>query len=45
LILYHSYFKAASLEAVESTVAKYLTVYFAWTIFVIFILPLVFEFK
>ncbi|HEY5511578.1 MAG TPA: DUF4153 domain-containing protein [Prolixibacteraceae bacterium] len=43
--LYLAYFKAASLETVENMVAKYLTVYLGWTIFVIFILPLVFGFK
>lgn len=43
--LYLSYFKAASLEDVGNTVSKYLTVYFGWTIFVIFLLPMVFRYK
>ncbi len=43
--LYHSYFKASSLDAVEETVAKYLTIYFFWTAIVIFALPIVFGFK
>ncbi len=43
--LYESYFRHKPLGAVEAVVAKYLTVYFGWTIFVIFILPFVFGFK
>ncbi len=34
-----------NLESVEQTVAKYLTVYFVWTIVVIFLFPFVFGFR
>lgn len=40
--LIKSYFKQHPLESIEHTVAKYLTLYAAWTIIVIFILPFVF---
>ncbi|MGD0341743.1 MAG: hypothetical protein ABSA76_08565 [Bacteroidales bacterium] len=43
--LYQSYFKSNRQDSVEKTVAKYMTVYFVWTIIVIFILPFVFGFK
>ncbi len=43
--LYLSYFKSNPLDSVENTVAKYLPVYFAWTIVVIFILPFAFGFR
>lgn len=43
--LYKSYFKPNNLNLIEQTVAKYLTVYAAWTLIVIFILPLVFGYK
>jgi len=43
--LYQSYFKNKQLEAVEFAVAKYLPVYFIWTIVVIFVLPFVFGLK
>jgi len=43
--LYRSYFMKNQLDSVESIVAKYLTIYFVWTIIVIFILPFVFGFK
>ncbi|MBK7105814.1 MAG: DUF4153 domain-containing protein [Ignavibacteriae bacterium] len=43
--LLQSYFKITKLDLVESTVAKYLTIYFAYTILVIFILPFVFGMK
>jgi len=43
--LYRSYFKSTQLGSVESAVAKYLPVYFAWTIIVIFILPFAFGLK
>ena len=43
--LYESYFKRKAIDAVESTVAKYLTIYMAWTIVVIFILPFAFGYK
>jgi len=43
--LYRSYFKSTQLGSVESAVAKYLPVYFAWTIIVIFVLPFVFGLK
>jgi phosphoglycerol transferase MdoB-like AlkP superfamily enzyme len=40
--LFKSYFKQRPLESIEQTVAKYLTLYAAWTFIVIFILPFVF---
>lgn len=43
--LYGSYFKRLQLNSVEHTVAKYLTIYAAWTIIVIFILPFLFGLK
>ncbi len=43
--LYQSYFKASSLDSVGKMVAKYLTVYFVWTLVVIIVLPFVFGFK
>jgi ABC-type polysaccharide transport system permease subunit len=43
--LFQSYFKAKQLDSVESTVAKYLPVYLAWTIIVIFVLPFLFGMK
>ena len=39
------YFKGKPLRKVETAVAKYLPVYFAWTIIVIFVLPFVFGMK
>lgn len=43
--LFESYFKGKSLNLVEQTVAKYLSIYVFWTIIVIFILPFVFGLK
>ena len=43
--LYSSYFRHDPLDSVESTVARYLTIYFAWTSIVIFVLPFAFGFK
>lgn len=43
--LYQSYYKINQLDSVERTVAKYLTIYFFYTIIVIFLLPLVFKLK
>lgn len=43
--LYQTYFKSNQLHSVEHAVAKYLPVYFAWTIIVIFILPFIFGMK
>ncbi len=43
--LYRCYYKGAPLESVERSVGKYLSVYAAWTVFAIFILPLIFNFK
>jgi hypothetical protein len=43
--LYHAYFRNTKIDLVEETVAKYLTIYFGWTIVVIFILPFVFQFR
>jgi hypothetical protein len=40
--LYKSYFLNKSLENVEHTVAKYLTVYAVWTAIVVFLLPFIF---
>jgi len=40
-----SYFKSYRLDSVENTVARYLTVYFVWTIIAIFVLPFVFGMK
>lgn len=42
--LYRSWFDARRLESVGKTVANYLTVYFLWTVFAIFILPALFGF-
>jgi len=43
--LYRSYLNSARLENVEGTMAKYLLVYFIWTIVAIFILPVIFGFN
>ncbi len=43
--MYQVYFKGVSVESVERVVAKYLTVYFFYTIFAMFIFPLVFGFR
>jgi len=43
--LFESYIKNEPLDSVESTVAKYLNIYFYWTIIVIFVLPFVFGLK
>lgn len=43
--LYKSYFNPDELNPVEQTVAKYLTIYAAYTIIAIFILPFLFGFK
>jgi len=42
--LFRSYSDAGKLDSVERTVANYLTVYFLWTAFAIFILPAIFGF-
>lgn len=42
--LYRAWVRAEKLVSVEKTVASYLTVYFFWTIFAIFILPPLFRF-
>ncbi len=42
--LYRAWIRAEKLASVEKTVANYLTVYFFWTIFAIFILPPLFRF-
>jgi len=42
--LFLAYFKNESVDLVEEIVAKYLTIYMFWTLFVIFILPLIFQF-
>jgi len=43
--LYQAYFKSNQLDSIERTVAKYLTIYFVWTIIAIFVLPFVFGLK
>ena len=43
--LYKSYLECNHLDSVESTVARYMTVYAVWTVIVIFVLPFVFGFK
>ncbi len=43
--LYLSYFRNKPLETLEHTVAKYLSIYFGYTIIVIFVLPFIFGFK
>jgi len=43
--LYRSYLNTNRLDSVEQIVAKYLTIYAAWTIVVIFILPFIFGLK
>jgi len=43
--LFKAYKQPAYLPSVEKTVARYLTVYFAWTLVAIFILPFVFGFE
>lgn len=43
--LYQAYFRNTKVDLVEETVAKYLAIYFGWTIVVIFILPFVFQFR
>ena len=43
--LFRSYTDAEKLGAVERTVAKYLAVYFLWTVFALFILPAIFGFN
>lgn len=43
--LFKSYFLSTHIGSIEKTVAKYLTIYLIWTLIVIFILPLIFNFK
>jgi hypothetical protein len=43
--LFRSYTDAEKVSSVERTVAKYLTVYFLWTVFAMFILPAIFGFN
>jgi hypothetical protein len=43
--LIKSYFKGHQLDTVEQSVARFLPVYFAWTLFVVVFFPLVFGFK
>jgi hypothetical protein len=40
--LFYSYFRNKQIDSVEQSVAKYLTVYSIWTVFVIFVLPFIF---
>ncbi len=43
--LFLSWFRRNPIERVEEVVARYLTVYTAWTLIVIFVLPFVFRFR
>lgn len=43
--LYKVNFKGISIKKVELTIAEYLPIYAAWTIFVVFVLPFIFGFK
>lgn len=43
--LYKAYLQPASIDRVEKTVARYLTVYFVWTLVAIFVMPFVFGFE
>lgn len=43
--LYFSYYKIERIESVERTVAKYLTVYCGYTVFMIYIFPIIFGFE
>ncbi len=43
--LFRSFLEISKIDSVEKTVAKYLTIYFAWTVIVIFIFPFLFNFK
>jgi hypothetical protein len=43
--LYLSYFRKKQLETLQQTVARYLSIYFGYTIIVIFVLPFIFGFK
>lgn len=43
--LYKAYFNSNQLDSVERSVAKYLTIYSAWTVIAIFVLPFIFGLK
>ncbi len=43
--LFRAYFHINQLDSVEKTIAQYLPVYLAWTLFVIFALPFIFGMK
>jgi len=43
--LFKAVFKGGDIKKVEITIAKYLPVYAAWTIFVVFVIPVIFGFK
>jgi len=43
--LFQSYYHANNLQSVERVLAQYLSIYFGWTIIVIYILPFVFRFQ
>lgn len=45
LDLYRVNFKNKEIKQVELTIAKYLPLYILWTIFVVFVLPMIFGFK
>lgn len=38
-------FNKSDIKRVELTIAKYLSIYIIWTVFVVFVLPFIFEFK
>jgi len=43
--LYKAYLQPTNIDRVEKTVARYLTLYFVWTMVAIFVLPFVFGFE
>ena len=43
--LFHSFFHPETLEEVELSIARYLNVYFLWTLIVVFVLPVLFSFR
>jgi len=43
--LFQSYYHANNLQSVERVLAQYLSIYFGWTIIVIYVLPFVFRFQ
>jgi len=43
--LFRSFFHPETLEEVELSIARYLNVYFLWTLIVVFVLPVLFSFR